>query len=133
MKIVNNVLFPSRRGHVKSRPATVAALVSVSLVACGSVNAQTPLGTQFTYQGQLKLNCIPLSGTTDVEVSLWTAAIGGMQVEATLTLSQVEVTNGSFTINLDFGANAFDGDKRWLELYVRKGSNLLEKIFCKKV
>jgi len=78
-----------------------------------------PLGTGFTYQGQLKQNGGPLTGVVDLEASLWTAALGGDPVGGTLTLSAVNVTNGLFTLELDFGHAAFDGDTRFLEVAVR--------------
>ncbi|HUT25170.1 MAG TPA: hypothetical protein VM492_12565, partial [Sumerlaeia bacterium] len=37
----------------------------------------------------------------------------------TVTKTNVAVANGSFTVTLDFGAGAFNGDARWLEIGVR--------------
>ena len=59
------------------------------------------------------------NGFFDFDVSLWDAATGGTLIGATNTLSTVMVSNGLFTISPDFGAAAFNGNARWLELDVR--------------
>ncbi len=33
----------------------------------------------------------------------------------------MEVVDGYFTVELDFGGGIFDGDKRWLEISLRLG------------
>jgi len=85
------------------------------------------LGTGFTYQGQLKENGLPVTDVIDLEASLWTAAIGGDRVGQTLRFDgiggnppPIEVINGLFTVDLDFGAEAFNGNTRYLELAVRR-------------
>lgn len=86
----------------------------------GSAQAQTPVGTTFTYQGQLKKDGAPHNGACDFQFSLWDAASGGAQVGTTQTKSNVSVSNGLFTIpDLDFGAAAFTGAARWLQIAVR--------------
>jgi hypothetical protein len=80
----------------------------------------TALGTAFTYQGQLKKAGSPISGTCDFQFSLWDASTGGTQIGSTQTKTGVSVSNGYFTIpNLDFGAGAFQGDARWLQIGVK--------------
>jgi hypothetical protein len=82
-------------------------------------SGQAPLSTSFTYQGQLKQGGSPVSGTCDFQFSLWDAASGGAQIVTTQTATSVTVSNGLFTVQLDFGASAFTGDARWLETAVR--------------
>ena len=72
----------------------------------------------FTYQGFLKLSGNPANANYDFQFSLWTAASGGSQVGATLTLMSVPVQNGLFTVSLDFG-NVWDGSDRYLQIAVR--------------
>ncbi|MBC7263072.1 MAG: hypothetical protein H5T64_01800 [Chloroflexi bacterium] len=80
----------------------------------------TPVGTAFTYQGRLIKDGNPVNGTADIQFSLWDAAAGGTQIGTTQTKTNVNVTNGVFTIpDLDFGATAFQGDARWLQIAVR--------------
>ncbi len=81
-----------------------------------------PLSSAFTYQGQLKLVGIPLTGTVDLEVSLYDVDSGGVSLN-TLALTNVSVVNGLFTVDLDFGVVAFNGDARWLEIAVRSPSD----------
>ncbi|HLB12851.1 MAG TPA: hypothetical protein VJO15_07840, partial [Dehalococcoidia bacterium] len=81
--------------------------------------AQVPLGTAFTYQGFLKQAGSPVSGTCDLQFSLWDDGSAGTQAGSTLTSGGVGVGNGLFTVSLDFGASPFDGQARWLGTSVR--------------
>ena len=85
----------------------------------GVVGPQAALGTAFTYQGQLKKAGNPLSGTCDFRFSLWDAETGGNQIGPVQEKTNVSVTNGLFTVQLDFGAGAFRGDARWLQIAVK--------------
>jgi hypothetical protein len=78
-----------------------------------------PVGTSFSYQGQLKDASGPVTGNCDFQLGLWDAITGGSQVGATLTKTNQAVSEGLFTVQLDFGANAFSGSARWLEIAVR--------------
>jgi len=69
-------------------------------------------------QGRLADNGNPANGNYDLQFILRDAATN--QVGSTVTLAPVLVTNGLFAVTLDFGANAFDGSARWLEIAVRK-------------
>jgi hypothetical protein len=99
-------------------------------VSVGIANAQGPapranIGTAFTYQGQLKNNGSAVNGTCSFQFGLWSdAASLGSQVGTTVTVSSVNVTNGLFTAPIDFGANAFTGDARYLGIAVNCGSGL---------
>jgi hypothetical protein len=76
------------------------------------------LGTAFTYQGELLELGAPVTGPGDFQFSLWDAVSGGAQIGATVPASAIAVEDGRFTASLDFGAAAFDGDARWLEIAV---------------
>jgi hypothetical protein len=103
-------------------------LVSTGAVA-QSAGPAAPLGTGFTYQGQLRNAAGPVNGTCDLQFSLWDAAgsgsppAGGNQVGGMQTLPALPVTNGLFTVVLNdlnqFGDNAFVGEARWLQIAVR--------------
>ena len=77
-----------------------------------------PLGTAFSYQGQLKSTDGPVNGIHDLRFRLFDAAVVGAQVGSTYCIDGVNVINGLFTVPLDFGAQ-FNGDKRFLEIQVR--------------
>lgn len=86
----------------------------------GDTGIQAALGTAFTYQGQLKKDGNPVSGTCDFQFSLWDAASGGSQIGTAQSKTGVQVSDGYFTIpDLDFGAGAFQGDARWLQIAVK--------------
>ena len=80
----------------------------LSLLAAGALQAQ-PVGTTFTYQGRLTDAGNPANGAYDLQLRLFDAASGGAQVGPTLARDDVVVTNGLFTVSLDFGASAFNG------------------------
>jgi hypothetical protein len=84
-----------------------------------AAQAQTPLGSEFTYQGQLKEGGLPFTGSADLRFQLYDADDGGMLV-GTNSAPNVPINNGLFTVTLDFGSEAFFGDARWLEIAVYK-------------
>jgi hypothetical protein len=78
------------------------------------------VGTAFTYQGQLKDGGVAASGQYDLQFALFDAASGGSQVGSTQAVLNQTVTDGLFTVQLDFGADApFQGEARWLEIAAR--------------
>ncbi len=89
-------------------------LVSVFLAA--SFAHGQKIDATFTYQGQLEENGTPANGTYSMEFILWDAPSGGNLLGS--EAGNIEVTNGRFTRDLDFGTGAFDGNMRWLELEV---------------
>lgn len=83
---------------------------------------QAALGTAFTYQGRLTdSNGDPVTGTCNFNTTLYADSGGTAQV-ATDAPPSTTVTDGRFTIGLDFGAGAFDGNARWLEIVADCGA-----------
>jgi len=78
-----------------------------------------PMGTAFTYQGQLTKAGVPVNDSADFEFRLYTQETDGSQVGPMAPVDDVDVVNGQFTARLDFGSSAFTGDARWLEIAVR--------------
>ncbi len=78
----------------------------------------TPLGTGFTYQGELMSGGTPYSGTCDFQFGLYDAATMGTLV-GEITLTEVTVAKGIITTQLDFGSGKFNGENRWLGISVR--------------
>lgn len=99
----------------RSLLAAFVLMLAVPLVA----HAQTPLGTAFTYQGKLDSNGAALNGVADFSFRLFDAALGGNQL-GVVNLNGVPITDGLFTVSLDFGAAPFAGAARWLEIAVRE-------------
>ncbi|HMC29141.1 MAG TPA: hypothetical protein VKM56_15230, partial [Verrucomicrobiae bacterium] len=78
-------------------------------------------GTAFTYQGRLSETGNLANGTYDFLMSLWNAGSGGSRVTSAsnpLVITGVAVSNGLFTVMLDFGDGVFTGPPRWLEIAV---------------
>ena len=77
----------------------------------------------FTYQGRLVQGAQPANGSYDFRFTLFNAVTNGTAIGIPLTNAAVQVSNGVFSTGLDFGAQAFDGSPRWLELAVRTNAN----------
>ena len=99
----------------------LAVTLSLVLLAV-EVSSADPVGTVWTYQGELKDNGALANGDFDLEMKLFDMDIGGTQQNGTVSLDDVPVVDGRFTVNLDFGGGVFDGDERWLEIGVRAGA-----------
>lgn len=88
-----------------------------------NVESATALGTGFTYQGRLTDAGSPANGTYDLRFILYDAETAGAAVGSTVSKEDVAVSNGLFSVDLDFGGAAFNGDARWVEIAVRPGSS----------
>jgi hypothetical protein len=75
-------------------------------------------GTAFTYQGRLNGSNSPVTGLYEFEFGLHGAATGATLL-GTVTREEVPVTNGLFSVEVDFGSGLFTGEPRWLEISVR--------------
>jgi Chaperone of endosialidase len=87
--------------------------------ACLTASTAFAQTTAFTYQGKLTDSGTP-QATYQMRFELYDAVTGGNQIGATVTNPTVAVTQGVFTASLDFGAAAFDGTDRFLEIAVKK-------------
>src|SRR5262249_10089696 len=105
---------------VKVKFTVALLLFFLSLWVSASAVAQ---GTAFTYQGKLTDSGNLANGQYDLQFKLFdTATVGtGTQQGSTVAVSNVTVTNGIFTVSLDFGvcAACFNGAARFLEIAVR--------------
>lgn len=101
-----------------SKMITCGLAAAVVLTLQPPVHA-APLGTSFTYQGQLKQEGVPLNDTADFRFSLHDAENGGVLLTGQVAADNVDVVNGLFTVpTLDFGQEVF-GEAAWLEIEVR--------------
>lgn len=87
--------------------------------------APQPITESFTYQGRLDGNGQPFTGTKRVTFSLWNddqSVLAGNRLSLPVQYDVLEVTNGLFTVNLDFNVPAnlanFDGTERYLQIEV---------------
>src|SRR4030095_4431936 len=97
----------------------IVVLLQAVLFAKGSAGA--PLSTAFTYQGRLMDGGNPARGVFAMQIAPFDAVTNGAQVGGPLLLEDVFVTNGLFTVLLDFNASVFTGEGRWLEVGLRPG------------
>ena len=95
--------------------AAILALASFNLQLATS-QAQT---TAFTFQGQLNNGAGNANGSYDMKFAVWSAAVSGNQIAGPVTNSTVAVSNGLFTVSLDFGAGIFTGTNYFVEMGVR--------------
>lgn len=87
----------------------------LSLLCFNAAQAQT---TSFTYQGKLVDNAVAANGTYQMQFILFDAPVGGNQVGQIFTTSNVQVVDGIFTVDMDFGANALSGANRYIQIAV---------------
>jgi hypothetical protein len=80
--------------------------------------------TAFVYRGHLVESGQPANGSYDLQFGLTDAEVEAGYVANLVTNLAVPVTNGMFSVNLDFGT-AFDGSPRWLEIGVRTNASEL--------
>ena len=82
------------------------------------------MGEPFVFQGQLNDMGAPADGLYDLEFLLYDSESGGSQISTVQSTEDLQVSNGSFTAELDFGDEAFDGSARWVEIRVRPGDSM---------
>jgi hypothetical protein len=112
----------------------LALLAATAALMAGGAGAQETAGTEpdavlvsmgaaFTYQGRLVDAGNPAAGVYDFQFRLYNAASGGGQIGALQAVDNVGVSGGLFTVAPDFGAGAFDGQARWLEIAVKRDAD----------
>jgi hypothetical protein len=109
----------NRKHLLTSVLTSVLLLVLITSLVLAQAPDATPLGAGFTYQGQLKSSDAPYTGLCDFQFGLWDDPSAGTQVGSTLPLDDVELTDGLFTVTLDWGPDVFQGEARWLDISVR--------------
>ena len=100
-----------------------SAIATALLLAANSIlapvaQAQSPIGTAFVFQGYLSNAAGAVSGNCDFRFRLYDSESAGQQIGSDLFRTAVQVAEGRFTTELDFGAT-FTGAGRWLEISVR--------------
>jgi hypothetical protein len=104
-------------------------IVLVLVLVFGNVNpawvqekkpeaGQAVVGTKFTYQGRLTKNGVPVNGVNCLfTFNLYAASSGGSNLGSSSPTAPLN--DGYFAVALDYGAGAFTGDARWLEVSVQ--------------
>ncbi|MEM6793809.1 MAG: right-handed parallel beta-helix repeat-containing protein [Acidobacteriota bacterium] len=104
--------------HNLRRVALALAAVALLALAAAPATAQTA----FTYQAELEFQGSPGQGEFDFTFVLFDAAALGNQL-GVIVLDDVEVRDGLFSVQLDFGS-VFDGSPRFLEIQVKPAGQL---------
>ena len=97
-------------------------VVALGLTMCwAGVSQAAPMGTAFTYQGRLLDANSAADGLYDFQFKLYDANTAGNQLDSDVNMPDVDVIDGYFTVELDFGGGVFDGNAVWLDIGVRPG------------
>src|SRR5438876_3433062 len=100
------------------KQSMLLSITFVNWMLCAAHSA--PLGTAFTYQGRLNDNGNPANGIYDLRFTIYDSTNNpGTVVAGPLTNSATSVSNGLFTVMLDFGAGVFNGADRWIAIAAR--------------
>ncbi|GIV63368.1 MAG: hypothetical protein KatS3mg045_0707 [Bellilinea sp.] len=110
------------KNRIVSVAFIVVMLLGVSVVAAQGPSPHAAMGTGFTYQGRLTDGGAPANGAYDFTFALYDDPTAGAQVGGTVTRDDVNVSDGLFTVTLDFG-DVFDGTALYLEIGVRPGTS----------
>ncbi|MDZ4756057.1 MAG: tail fiber domain-containing protein [Phycisphaerae bacterium] len=94
---------------------TVTAIVAASAIVALASDA---FGDTFTYQGVLRSDGAPFTGTAQLTFRLFETSIGGPALASELVISDAEIIDGLVTADLDFGAGVFDGSPRFIEIAI---------------
>ena len=107
---------------MKRSRSTNCCVMMVLLCGLGLAAIPPALATEFTYQGQLKNDGAVVNDDYEFIFRLYDAETGGAQIGSDFPVTAA-VDDGLFTVQLDFGTGAFDGNPRWLEIAVRRSGN----------
>jgi hypothetical protein len=115
--------------------AGIAAPFAISLAddePAGEASAAQAIaaGTAFTYQGQLNSAGTPANGPFNLRFTLFSDAAANAVTAGPITIPAVNVANGLFSVELDFGGapGVFDGNARWLGIEVQQGAGIFEQM-----
>ncbi|MHC4575488.1 MAG: hypothetical protein ACYS76_15410 [Planctomycetota bacterium] len=102
---------------------TILVLALGLVVCCGQVSEAGAMGTAISYQGVIYDANQVADGLYDFQFKLYDDAnvIDGNQVGSDVNKPDVDVSDGYFAVELDFGSSVFDGNGVWLEIGVRPG------------
>jgi len=96
-------------------------LVLCFVICLLQISQAASLSTAFTCQGRLIDANNAGDGLYDFKFKLYDDVNDGNQVGSDVNKPDVDVIDGYFTVELDFGSNVFDGNAVWLETGVRPG------------
>lgn len=96
----------------------ISMLACAMAIAVSATAVADPLGSDFTYQGQLSDGASPANGSYDFRFALFSSASGGAAVDS-VELDAQAVTAGLINASLDFTDAPYNGQALWVEVSVR--------------
>jgi hypothetical protein len=104
---------------MKTTKMLTILLMALGVVVCrAEVSNAAPMGTAFVYQGRLMEANDVADGLYDFQFKLFDDPCMGTQQGSTVDVNDLDVIDGFFTVELDFGSDVFDGSAVWLEITV---------------
>ncbi len=113
----------ARAPRIRREPMRMKILHALAALALSGTALAQPLGTAFTYQGQLTESGQPATGLYDLQVCVFDSPANPVAITCAPEFDDVPVEVGVFALALDFGAAPFAGQQRFLELRVRPGAS----------
>jgi microcystin-dependent protein len=110
---------------MKTTKMLTILILALGLMVCTAELARAaPVGTAFTYQGRLIDANDTADGEYDLQFKLFddVNVVDGNQVGSDVNVPDLDVIDGYFTAELDFGS-VFDGNDCYLEISVRPGDS----------
>jgi hypothetical protein len=109
---------------MKHKMSLILFCTLIVLMVGGNQAAGVSAGnTAFPYEGYLAENGHPANGIYDFQFTLYDASNNGNPIGNVIPREDIAVDNGQFNVLLDFGAGAFNGEARWLEMGARPGNS----------
>ncbi len=75
--------------------------------------------TAFTFQGVLNAGTTAANGLYDMTFGVYNANVAGDFIAGPITNTAVAVSNGLFTVTLNFGTGVFTGTNYWVQMALR--------------
>ncbi len=102
---------------MKTNRNGLALMLCLALAGAGIAHAES-----FNYHGSLSAAGEPANGQYDLRLTLYSAAQGGSVVAGPIDVHGVAVTDGNFSVPVDFGASLAGSAQTWLAVAVKSGN-----------
>lgn len=98
--------------------ARILAFLALALASASLLAQEARIGSEISFRGQLNQVGAPASGQYDFRLRLFDAETGGTLI-ASRDIPSIAVFEGRYSFPVDFGATAFSGGQRWIEVQVQ--------------
>ncbi len=106
---------------MKTKKMLTISVLALGLILCHACICEAEeMGTAFTYQGRLMDKNKPADGPYSFQFRLYDSndPCTGTLLESPIDINDLDVIDGHFVVELDFGSGIFDGNAVWLETRV---------------